>query len=630
MSKRLGAQGPSRPLFLTVSVAAALALSAGLALGFDGDLDPSFDGPTGTGNGKFTVPITPGNTGDFASAMAIQPSDGKIVVAGGTDALVGPGNDTDFVVARFNTDGTLDTGFGGDGIVTTKVAGADEDYANAVAIQADGKIVAAGTAEVDPTATDNHDFALVRYNADGSLDTNTDSDVGTHLDTDGIFTTPVGGVANGYEEAYGVAVQPLNGKIVAAGESEQSGGLSDFGLIRLNPATGTLDDGGDGAAGAGFGGDGRVTTDFAGGYDNPSAIAIQSDNKIVLAGRADIGGGVDEDFALARYIETDGTLDPAFDGDATMPGFPGNGKVTTNFVAAAVDTAFGVMVQTSDGKLVAVGTTATGDFALARYNAAAGTLDTGFDGSPTMPGFPGNGKVTTAFNNAFATDVAVQADGKIVAVGREDIDPSASSNFDFALTRYGGADGALDPSFAGDGILTDSLAATPAADLLSGVAVDSSGRIVVTGSSFLSGTGNDLAMARYGPGVAPVVSITSGPSGTTAESQPTFGFSANEAASFQCRFDSAGFGACSGTGAHASSTPLADGPHTLEVQATDAVGNVGSASRAFTVVAAECAALRAKLKKLNKKIKKADDPDQKAKLKKKRKKVRKQLAALGC
>jgi uncharacterized delta-60 repeat protein len=338
--------------------------------------------------------------------------------------------------------------------------------------------------------------------------------MGVYLDTDGVVITPLGS-ANADDEANGIALQPLNGKIIAVGPVEQTTGGFDFGLVRLNPADGSLDDTFDGdPLMPGYPGQGRVTTDFATGDDNANAVAIQSDNKIVVAGEVDTnpGGGGERDFGLARYNEATGTLDAGFDTD---------GEVTTGFTGA--DSAFGLTIQPSDGKLVAVGQNGAGDFALARYNAADGSLDTGFDGNAAMPGFPGNGKVTTPFDRAFAVGVAIQPDGKIVAVGREDVDPSVSIDFDFALTRYDGADGALDPTFAGDGILTDSLAPAPSAELFRDVAIDGNGRILAVGSSLIAGNANDWALARYGfePSNA-----TPSPPAVTTPSTATFNLAA--------------------------------------------------------------------------------------------------------
>ena len=134
-----------------------------------GDLDTSFDS-----DGKVTTEV--GSTFDVARSVAIQ-SDGKIVAAGYSDN----GSNDDFALVRYNTDGSLDASFDGDGKVTTAI-GSGTDQAFSVAIQSDGKIVAAG----DSYNGSNDDFALVRYNTDGSLDTS--------FDSDGKVTTAIGSV----------------------------------------------------------------------------------------------------------------------------------------------------------------------------------------------------------------------------------------------------------------------------------------------------------------------------------------------------------------------------------------------------------------------------------------------------
>ena len=151
--------------------------------------------------------------------------------------------DTTFAVARYNTSGTLDNTFDGDGRVTTDF-GATLDIAFAVAIQTDGKIVVAGT--------DLSDFLLARYNADGTLDTNADADPGVAFDFDGRVRTDFNG---SIDEANAVVVQP-DGKIVAAGFAVVDGSTTDFGLARYN-TDGSLDL-------TGFGAGGKVTTAFQG------------------------------------------------------------------------------------------------------------------------------------------------------------------------------------------------------------------------------------------------------------------------------------------------------------------------------------------------------------------------------
>ena len=249
--------------------------------------------------------------------MAIQ-GDGKIVAVGFAGATTAT---RDFALARYNTDGSLDASFSGDGRETTDFADADE--ANGVALQPDGKIVAVGVAGGVDSFGSNGDFALARYNTDGSLDTS--------FSGDGKQTTSLGGS----DFATGVAIQG-DGKVVAVGFTHEFGSAEGFALARYN-ADGSLD--------TSFSGDGRQTTVFA-GSGGANEVAIQADGKIVVVGSAPGG------FALARY-NTNGSLDTSFSGD---------GKQTTGFAGAA----HGVVLQ-AGGKIVAVGDSG-GNFALARYN----------------------------------------------------------------------------------------------------------------------------------------------------------------------------------------------------------------------------------------------------------------------
>jgi uncharacterized delta-60 repeat protein len=342
----------------------------------DGTLDPGF----GTG-GKVTTDFN-GFT-DHAYALAVQ-ADGKLVAAGGAGTATG-----DFGLARYNPDGTLDPSFGTGGKVTTDFAGGF-DRATALAVQADGKLVAAGF-----TQGAGVDFALARYDPDGSLDPS--------FGTGGQVTTDFNG---GTDEAFALAVQ-ADGKLVTAGLAVSGAGF-DFGLARYNP---------DGSLDPGFGAGGKVTTDFAGGFDQANALAVQ-DDKPVVAGRAGFEGN--DDFALARY-NPDGTLDPSFGT---------GGKVTTDFPrpSGSFDEARALVVQ--GRKLVAAGLTgpdcdSSCDFGLVRYR-ANGALD---------PSFGARGRVTTDFaggtDEAFA--LAAQADGRLVAAG---FAVTTSGLLDFALARY--------------------------------------------------------------------------------------------------------------------------------------------------------------------------------------------------
>ena len=405
-----------------------------------GHLDPSF----GVG-GKVTT--TFGSSQSVAAnGMAVQ-SDGKIVVAGYTNTAVS----LDFALARYNEDGSLDTSFDGDGKVTTDFG--KSSVAHSMALQADGKIVVAGYV----FGGGQTDFALARYNSDGSLDTS--------FDGDGKLTTDFG---TSFDVSSSLALQ-ADGKIVVVGYrgGDNQTNFVTFALARYND-NGVLD--------TSFGVDGKLTTDIE-GY--AQSVALQADGKIIVTGTKNQGNTV-----LARYNEN-GSLDTSFDGDGT---------VTTVF-GTPFDYAQSVVLQ-ADGKIVVAGQTrnidgdgnvSNSDFALARYN-SDGTLDTSFDG---------DGTVTTDFGgHDNASSVALQADGKIVVAGNT----GRGSNADFSLARYN-SDGSLDTSFHLDGKLTTNFG-TPSdfSDYAAGVAVQADGKIVVAGH-IDQGNGNyAFALARYSDG----------------------------------------------------------------------------------------------------------------------------------
>ena len=396
----------------------------------DGDLDTTFDT-----DGIQTTSI--GSVQDIAYSVVMQ-SDGKIVAAGYSHN----GSNNDFAVVRYNTNGSLDTTFSGDGKVTTAI-GSGTDVANYVVMQSDGKIVAAGYSHNGS----NVDFAVVRYNTDGSLDTT--------FSSDGIVTTAVGSLN---DTGRSVVVQS-DGKILVVGSSENLTD-SDFAVVRYNT---------DGSLDTTFSSDGKVTTAIGLDNDNANAVVLQSDGKIVVAG---ISFGTFEVFAVVRY-NTDGSLDTTFSSD---------GKVTTA-IGSRQDQARSVVVQ-SDGKIVAAGLSDNGsnyDFAVIRY-ASDGSLDTTFSG---------DGKLTTAVGLGIdiANSVVMQSDGKIVAAGYS----YNVSSEDFAVVRYN-SDGSLDTTFSGDGIVTTAVGA--GSDFGYAVAMQSDGKIVVAGYSY-SGTKYDFAVVRY-------------------------------------------------------------------------------------------------------------------------------------
>jgi uncharacterized delta-60 repeat protein len=405
-------------------VAVAALVLVGVAGAAPGDLDPSF------GDGGI-VTTSIGTFGAEASSLVRQ-EDGKLVAAG----WVWAGSQSDFALVRYRRNGALDKSFGLDGIARRSFS--DQDRANALAIQADGKLVAAGTARVQPSV-------IVRYTRNGNLDTS--------FDGDGI-------VRPDFEfQPFALAVQ-ADGKIVAAGLTYQ-GVNGRFALLRLDE---------DGSVDETFGDHGVVVAQVGRRSSTPYALVVQADGKLVAAGRGKPRGTGDTAFALARF-NPDGSLDPTFGGD---------GKVITK-MGPDDDRVEGLAIQ-PDGKVVAAGWTGFPSvspvrIALARYN-ADGTLDASFSG---------DGKVITAIGPAdYARDVVVQPDGTIVAAGE--------SSRDFALVRFN-PDGTLDDTFGGDGWVTTSIGSDDAAY---GLILQPDGKLVAAGNSVNSSTGRfEFALARY-------------------------------------------------------------------------------------------------------------------------------------
>ena len=419
----------------------------------DGSLDNTFDG-----DGKVVYSIS--NLRDRANAAAIQP-DGKIIVAGVSYNSATGWWKSDFAILRLNPNGSLDTAFGAGGIVKTTFSGY-EDIANAVDVQADGKIVAAGKSYFDTFP----DFALVRYNSDGTLDTTFDGD--GKVVTDNLGSQSI---------IHDLAIQP-DGKILAAGKSDDlTIHVTNLALVRYN-ADGSLD--------TTFDGDGIVIDPDYSGLNDPVGLTIQADGKIAAASGVALNNNSTRNFAVTRR-NTNGSPDLTFDGD---------GKVLTP-LSFSTNFATSALIQ-PDGKIVAVGDAYVSDefnyfssnFALARYN-ADGSLD---------PTFDGDGKTTTdvGITRSYASGVLIQPDGKVLAFGGAERSPSG----DPVVVRYN-ENGTLDASFDGDGI---------AAPVFPGIvilatagALQADGKIILAG--YGSGAASDFAVIRLNPDGSPDTSF---------------------------------------------------------------------------------------------------------------------------
>ncbi len=453
-------------LSATLLLAGALVavLPAHAASAAPGDLDPSFGAA-----GIVTTTFTTGSD-DHLRALAVQ-ADGKMVAAG---YEVQPAtHEETFAVARYNTDGSLDTSFGSGGkVLTTFPAGSGNtpvDEAYAVAIQpADGKIVVGGLVNSLVGGSGQHpQMGLARYNTDGTLDTT--------FGTGGLSTVVIGG--NSFNnQVNGLAVQPSDGLIVAAGEND-----SGWVVARFAPSGGL-----DASFNSGGTPPGAQQFNLGSALDNANAISIQSNGQIVAAGSAnDVGTA--SSFGVVR-LNVDGSFDSTF-GTA--------GKVVTSF--GGVARANAVTVQ-SDGRIVVAGTAVVGGnsgFGLARYN-ATGTLDTTFNGTGTV--------LTPLTNNAQGRGVAVQSDGKLVAGGW-----SGTNSGDLALARYASS-GVLDSSFgsAATGIVTTNVSGSGTGSSTdNGYALalqpGTLGRVVLGGDTVPSGGHSAFVLARYFAAAAPTV-----------------------------------------------------------------------------------------------------------------------------
>jgi uncharacterized delta-60 repeat protein len=389
------------------------------------------------------APSTPPG-GITGNGVILQP-DGRFVVVGNSSS--------DIALLRYNADGLLDTGFGAGGIVTTPVG--NHARGHGLALQPDGKLVVTGHV----SGGGSQDIALLRYNADGSLDTGFGGG-------DGIVTVPVGYVG-GY---YSMVLQP-DGKLVVTGQVYDANGR--IALLRYN-ADGSLD--------TSFGGGGIVTSPV-GYYISGYSLALRPDGKFLVTG-SDNSSGIGGGLALLRY-NADGSLDTSFGG--------GDGIVSTRLSSYSYhDSGLSVILQ-PDGRLVAMGEACyegmpAGDclIVLLRYN-ADGLLDTSFGGGDGIL-FNDSGYISYRGNS-----VALQPDGKLVVTRETD---AYSSSSEIALQRYN-TDGSLDTGFGGgDGFVTTTMAVGGVFCCGNRAALQPDGRLVVAGSNRNSNS-SEIALLRY-------------------------------------------------------------------------------------------------------------------------------------
>lgn len=381
---------------------------------------------------------------DNARDMVLQP-DGKIILVGDSYS----GSSGRFAAARYNSDGSLDTSFDGDGRVT--VQGSSTTFGYAAALQADGRLLLGGETY---NTSGNTDMTTLRFTATGALDTT--------FDGDGRVQTNFNG---GYDATRSLAVQP-DGKIVAAGDN---GGSS---LLTRYNTNGSLD--------TTFGGSARLTVY---GFRGSDSVTVQPDGKILIVGYRYNGSSTDlylepyssksYDVSVIRYT-ANGQFDTTFGS---------YGYIATGVSSSANDYGTSLVVQ-ADGKIIVAGYSddvgVGANIFLVRYT-SEGRLDTTFgDG----------GKVITDLgDNEYAQSIALQADGKLVVVGTS----GSYGNGDFLVVRYN-ADGTLDSSFGAGGYVTTGINGDDDAEH---VAIQADGKIVVAGTTNAGGGQLDFALVRY-------------------------------------------------------------------------------------------------------------------------------------
>lgn len=343
--------------------------------------------------------------GEIVMDLAVQP-DGRIVAVGHAERTV-PERSVDFLVARYNPDGSLDASFGDQGVVFTDfrrhVNNYAADYATSVLIYADGRILVGGY-----SGSINDDVAMARYLQDGTLDTTFGvngkmvNDFGSVerlskviLEPDGRINaigsesdnmavmryTADGALDVGYGSggrtvlaiagggySHGAARGP-DGSIVVAGyvQYDIANDLAAYAVSRVD-AAGSID--------TSFGTNGRVVTQIGPVNDIAQDLRLQSDGRILVAGFADSGTiqSSDHDIGLIRY-DADGSLDQTF----------GSGGIVVTDLGLSNDVAYAITLQ-SDGRAIAVGNSSTqagfGSSFVTRYIAGPPLA------APTLPTVP--------------------------------------------------------------------------------------------------------------------------------------------------------------------------------------------------------------------------------------------------
>jgi uncharacterized delta-60 repeat protein len=457
---------PSGRIDVASSAGSSSASSDFLAVRFDSSGNP--DSSWGVA-GQVTTDVI-GPSTDQAAALSITQSDGKMLVVGTSQAAAGFPNEF-LVVARYNADGSLDSTFGQGGKATFAY-----DYRLAVNPPTPTAVTVDPSGRILVTGTSAGDFAVLRLNADGSLDASFGNG-GEATVGFGTFTGNNGYTYDSYDTAAGVVVD-ASGRLLLFGTTSTNS--SAFAVARLNT---------DGSLDTSFGSGGKTTISFGGPgvtYDTASGLTIDAAGCIIVAGTTSVNNSNTGSFAVSR-LKPDGSLDPSFgSGGETTFSF---GRGYTNSytgITSHFDTVAGVAID-PEGRIVVAGDTTdqpyggNNSFAVARLNAADGSLDQSY----------GNGGEVIVSNlnpisySVQSTQLATDSAGRFALVGALEV-----GNYEAMAAAVFNPDGTPDVDFGISGLSSiDNVS-------VAGAAFDPAGRLVIAGTQTSPLTGADFAVTR--------------------------------------------------------------------------------------------------------------------------------------
>ena len=423
-------------------------------------LNNGVDDLTVTANGPFTFPAALESGSSYDVIVFIDPTGQTCVVSNGAGSVL-ISNVTNISVDCFERGG-LDVAFNspnGFAVQNNAAGGNGDDFGNAVAVDSQGRILSAGSSTNN---AGNTDMAVWRFNGDGTLDTTFN---GTGIV---VHDNAAGGA--GDDSGNAVVVDSLD-RILVTGSSTTSAGTRNMVIWRYAP-DGTLD--------AGFSGDGIVSAAAGTGNASGKGITVDTQGRILVTGSTTNTAGTTE-MAIWRF-NANGTDDTAFSGDGMVSAAVGTRDASGN--AIAVDSQGRILVAGSSRN--SAGNT---DMVIWRFT-LNGTLDTVFSGDGVVVQDSAAGGNGDDSGNA----IAIDSQGRILVTGSS---KNTSGNMDMVVSRFTPT-GAPDTTFNGSGtVIQNGAAGSNGDDSGSGIAIDSQGRILVTGSSTNSAGNRDMVVWRF-------------------------------------------------------------------------------------------------------------------------------------